>query len=120
MLSHISFVSIPVLDPDRALAFYRDALEMSVVVDEPYGSMRWIMLAIADSPTQLHLDQVADMPDRTFTLPLIVSDLEATVARLRLSKATILADQKPADWKPGVEYALARDSEGNTVLLANG
>jgi predicted enzyme related to lactoylglutathione lyase len=121
MLSHISFVSIPATNPERARDFYTGLLGMKVAVDAPYGEKRWIMLEIPGARTQLHLDHVDAMPQSDKpTLPMIVADLAAAVARLRDGGARIVAEPKAADWKPGVDYALVQDSEGNTVLLATG
>lgn len=121
MLSHISFISIPVTDPDRARDFYAERLGMSVTVDAPYGDKRWIMLAIPGARTQLHLDHVDAMPEwGKPTLPIIVDDLAAVLARLGEGGAEIVAEPKPAEWNADVDYALVRDTEGNTVLLATG
>jgi predicted enzyme related to lactoylglutathione lyase len=121
MLSHISFVSIPATNPERARNFYTGLLGMNVAVDAPYGEKRWIMLEIPDARTQLHLDHVDAMPQSDKpTLPLIVADLAAALARLQNGGARIVAEPQPADWKPGVDYALVQDSEGNTLLLATG
>lgn len=121
MLSHISFISIPVTDPDRARDFYAKWLGMSVMVDASYSDKRWIMLAIRCARTQLHLDHVDAMPEQGRpTLPIIVDDLDAVLARHRESGSEIVADPRPAEWNPEVDYALVRDSEGNTVLLATG
>ena len=121
MLSHISLISIPATDPERARDFYVRLLGLSVAIDAPYGEKRWIMLEIPGAQTQLHLDHVeAALETGKPTLPLIVTDLEAAVAKLREGGAEIVAEPQAADWKPGVDYALVRDTEGNTVLLATG
>ena len=52
MISQLKFVSIPVSDQDRALAFYRDKLGFRVKTDQPFdGSQRWIELRIPGAET---------------------------------------------------------------------
>ena len=76
MFTHVSFVSLPVEDVNRARDFYRDRLGMAVTVDEPYGDSRWIMLEMRDAKTRLHLDHRPERIDRTGqpALPLITAD----------------------------------------------
>ena len=120
MLSHISFMTLPVLDPDRALEFYVDRFGMTVTVDAPFGDQRWIMLAIAGAATQLRLEPVAEMPDSPGpTLPLIAPDVALAVETLRDANVEIVCAPGPAEWNASATYALIRDSEGNTVLLAS-
>jgi len=122
MISHISFVSIPVTDQDRALAFWRDVMGFEVTVDADYmPGMRWIMLRAGAARTEIHLDKVDAMPERSRpTLPLIAPDVPGTVEALRASGVAILTEPKPAEWNPETTYAIVRDSEGNAILLASG
>lgn len=121
MLSHISFATIPVTDPDRAISFYADRFGMVLTVDAPYGDTRWIILGIPGARTQLRLEAVARMPDRGApTLPIIAPDVAATIGNLREAGVEIVSDPKPAEWNIDVTYALIRDSEGNVILLASG
>ena len=47
MIRGVKFVSIPVVDQDRALAFYTEKLGFRVATDQPFdGKQRWIELAI--------------------------------------------------------------------------
>ena len=41
---HISYVSVPVGDPDRAIAFYRGRLGFELIADDSSGPMRWVAL----------------------------------------------------------------------------
>ncbi len=119
MLSHISFVSVPVDDPERAMTFYRDVLGLEVVSDEkgPFG--RWIMLAVDGSETRVHLDQ---RPEGTAApgkpvLVLISTDLDADCAAIAERGGAIVAEPSTAEWNPDMSRAILRDSEGNAVLL---
>ena len=120
MFSHVSFVSIPVLDQDRALAFWSETMELVTTVDAPFEEHRWIMLEIPGARTQLHLDQVASLPERSRpALPLIAADVPGAIERLRERGVAIVAEPKPAEWDPETLYALIRDSEGNIILIAS-
>ena len=121
MISHISFVSIPVTDQDRALAFWRDAMGFQVTVDAEFmPGVRWIMLKCGDARTEIHLDKVeAITPSERPTLPLIAPDVPGAVQALRDKGVQIVAEPKPAEWNEAVTYALIRDSEGNVILLAS-
>ena len=121
MISHVSFASVPATDLDRALAFWRDTVGLEVTVDsDAIPGMRWIMLRIGSSETQLHLDHVEAMPaaERP-ALPLIAPDVPAAVETLRAKGVEIVMEPKPAEWDAETTYALFRDSEGNVILIAS-
>lgn len=122
MISRITFASLPVTDPDRALAFWRDVMGLEVTADsEAMPGMRWIMLRPQGAETQLHLDIVDAVPKaKKPALPLIVGNLSGTLETLRAKGVAILAGPKEAEWDPSIRYALIRDSEGNVIFLASG
>ncbi|MBM9595691.1 VOC family protein [Roseitranquillus sediminis] len=122
IFSHISFVSVPVTDIVRARDFYRDKLGLRVLTDAPFGDSRWVLLEVADSRTQIHLD---DKPGRSVSksrlaLPLVVHDLDEALEVLRDNGVEIVQEPKSAAWNPLVAYALIRDSENNVLLVADG
>ena len=52
----VKFVSIPVTEQDRALAFYTEKLGFRVVTDQPFdGKQRWIELGIPGADTRVVL-----------------------------------------------------------------
>src|SRR5437867_4138096 len=56
MIKAIKFVSVPVRDQDRALAFYTGKLGLQVVTDQPFDDrQRWIELRIGGADTRLVL-----------------------------------------------------------------
>ena len=63
MLSHISFTTLPAVDPDRALDFHVRRLRMTVTADARLGDQRWIVLAIPGAAPLLRLEHVAQMPE---------------------------------------------------------
>lgn len=56
MIKGVKFVSIPVTDQDRALAFYTQKLGFRVLTDQPFdGKQRWIELSITGAETAVVL-----------------------------------------------------------------
>jgi catechol 2,3-dioxygenase-like lactoylglutathione lyase family enzyme len=120
MFSHVSFISIPTRDPERARDFYRDKLGLEVAEDAPYGESRWILMAIPGARTLVHFDPGGAAPDGGKpVLPLIAPDVAGTVAALRARGVTVTREPGPAEWDPETTYAMIRDSEDNPVLVAS-
>lgn len=120
MLRHVSFVTIPVTDHDRALAFWRDVLDCPVKADAEYmPGQRWIMLTIGDARTGVHLDLVEEMPPQEKPVLPIIADVETTIDRLKDHGAKIVQDPVPAPWDETTTFAMFNDSEGNLILLAS-
>ncbi|MEM6667072.1 MAG: VOC family protein, partial [Pseudomonadota bacterium] len=62
-LKRINFISIPVTDQDRALAFYRDVVGFTTHTDALMGpEFRWIFMAIPGAETLLHFDEPRAAP----------------------------------------------------------
>ena len=119
-LRRINFVSLPVSDQERALAFYRDRLGMHVHTDEPYeGGDRWIFLEIPGAQTLLHFCRAGDVTVKPETpaLYLVCDDVDAEAVRLAAEGVTITAGPDVAPWHPAVRWLMLSDSEDNLVLL---
>ena len=105
---------IPVDDPQRAVAFYRDTLgwEISQFGDEGY----WLVRAGAeDEPgadgALVTRGDVHGSP----VLVAAVTDLDAALGRVQQGGGTLVQGKGPI---PGVGWAAyVRDSEGNTIGL---
>ena len=121
MISHIAFHSLPVTDQDRALAFWRDVMGFTVTTDADYmPGQRWIMLRPGTARTQLHLDLVEEMPERSKpAIPLITEDVAGMIERVREAGAEIDTEPQPAPWDAETTFAMFRDSEGNLILLSS-
>ncbi len=53
MITQIKFVSVPVHDYDRALAFYTQKLGFKVLTDQQFGQgQRWIELKVGGAETR--------------------------------------------------------------------
>ncbi len=56
MITHIKFISVPVNDQDRALAFYTEKLGFTIITDQPFDEhQRWIELRIPKAETRVVL-----------------------------------------------------------------
>lgn len=118
-LRRISFQSIPVDDQDRALAFYRDVLGLSVQTDAPYeAGWRWIFLKIPGSDSRIQFARRADLAVRDRpVLALVCDDVDADCAAWERRGARIESPPADAPWMAGVRWATIRDSEGNLVFV---
>jgi predicted enzyme related to lactoylglutathione lyase len=119
MIKHLDFVSIPIVDQKRALAFYTEKLGFSVFTDQPFNDrQRWIELKIAGAQTKVVLftpdgqeDRVGQFLNATFAC----EDVLRTYAELREKGVEFLGEPRKEPW--GV-MAIMKDSEGNQILLA--
>lgn len=122
MFKYVKFSGLPVSDQDRALAFYRDQMGLTLATDQQYGSgWRWIEFEVPGSPTRVLFERRPDeAPGEQPCLNLVVQDLDA--AHKALAAKGVIFDQEPIDapWAPGERYALLRDSEGNLILIGSG
>ena len=55
MIRGIKFVSVPVKDQDKALAFWTEKCGFKVATDQAFGPQRWIELLIPGADTGLVL-----------------------------------------------------------------
>ena len=120
---------VQVHDPDRALAFYRDALGLELRNDVAREGFRWITVGGASQPdveivltNYLH----GGPADRDALAALVAKgalngvhfhtdDLDGTFAKARASGAEIVAE--PADQPWGVRDCAVRDPSGNLVRI---
>lgn len=123
---------LPADDPDKSLAFYRDALGFEVRNDVGYGGRRWITVGPIDQPqTSIVLHPPAIDPGLTdderrtiaemmakgsyATIVLGSSDLAETFERVEASGAEVV--QEPADQPYGIRDCAFRDPAGNLVRI---
>lgn len=123
---------LPADDPDKALAFYRDALGFEVRNDVGFGGKRWITIGPPDQPqTSIVLEPPAADPGlseherRTIAemmakgsyarIVLGTSDLTGTFERVQASGADVV--QEPTDQPYGIRDCAFRDPAGNLVRI---
>ncbi|MFJ6940261.1 VOC family protein [Streptomyces sp. NPDC101132] len=128
----IHTTSLPHLDPDASLVFYRDVLGFEVRGDVGQGTMRWITLGPADQPgvsilltppaadpgiTEAERRTIAEMMAKgTFGWILLATrDLDATFAKVREADAEVV--QEPTEQPYGVRDCAFRDPAGNLIRI---
>jgi len=127
----LQFCNITVADVDESIAFYRDALGLTVQNDVGSGDFRWVTLG---SDAQPGLGIVLSVPHAGRSqedgdamqellvkgvLPLLVfasDDVDSTFEKVRASGAEVL--QEPIDQPWGPRDCAFRDPSGNTVRIA--
>jgi uncharacterized glyoxalase superfamily protein PhnB len=127
---HSSF--LPADDPEKSLAFYRDALGFEVRLDVGYGDMRWITVGPVGQPTTSIVlyppaadPGVTDDERRTIaemmakgsyaTIVLGTSDVDSTFEKVLASGAEVV--QEPTDQPYGIRDCAFRDPAGNQVRI---
>jgi catechol 2,3-dioxygenase-like lactoylglutathione lyase family enzyme len=125
--------SLPHLDPDASVAFYRDSLGFEVRNDVGQGTMRWITVGPPNQPdTSILLVPPAVDPDITDDERRVISDmmakgtygwillatknLDSTFEHLQNSAAEIV--QEPTEQPYGIRDCAVRDPAGNLVRIS--
>jgi predicted enzyme related to lactoylglutathione lyase len=111
-MSKMVHFEIPVEDPERAEAFYRDVLGWTVsrFGEEPY----WLVRAGEDDEpgangALVHREELHQSP----VLIAGVADIDDILSRVRSCGGEVAVGKQPV---PGVGWsAYARDPEGNTI-----
>jgi catechol 2,3-dioxygenase-like lactoylglutathione lyase family enzyme len=119
MIKGVKFVSIPVADQDRALAFYTGKLGFRLMTDQPFSDeQRWIELGIPGADTRLVLFRFGDSPKPggQMNLTFWSSDVEATVAELKSKGVKITMEPKREDWGTAAGF---EDVDGNSFILSS-
>lgn len=120
MIQAIKFVSIPVADQDRALAFYTQSLGFTIATDQPFGEkQRWIELKIPGAETRIvlftpdgHEDRIGGFQPISFQ----AADVEKTYQEMRGRGVEFTGPPKKEHWGT---FATFKDSEGNQFVLGS-
>ena len=118
-----------VTDPDAALRFYRDALELDVRNDVAKGGFRWITVGATTQPgvSIVLTNYLNGSPADVEAVAALVAkgalngvhfhtdDLEATFDRVRDMGTEIVSE--PADQPWGTRDFAVRDPSGNLVRI---
>jgi catechol 2,3-dioxygenase-like lactoylglutathione lyase family enzyme len=127
----ISHTFVVVDDQEKALAFYRDVLGLSVRTDAALGDMRWLTVG-ADAQPELEIALLPPEMGRSEadaralaellvkgalgTLIFATDDCGATFERLRAAGAEVL--REPIDQPYGVRDCAFRDPSGNHLRFS--
>ncbi len=120
MISGVKFVSVPVHDQDRALAFYTKKLGFTIATDQPFGEkQRWIELKVGRAETHFvlftpdgHEDRIGGSQPMAFQ----TSDVEKTYQELVGRGVEFTAPPTKQHWGT---FASFKDSEGNQFVLSS-
>jgi predicted enzyme related to lactoylglutathione lyase len=126
----VSTMFIPVHDPDAALVFYRDALDLEVRLDVSSDGFRWVTVGAPGQDVGIVLFQphggrsqaegdalMKLMTQGSLQAAIFSSDdLDTTFEKVRASGAEVL--QEPASQPWGARDCAFRDPSGNLVRIA--
>ena len=120
MLRAIKFVSVPVVDQDRSLAFFTEKLGFRVVTDQPFDDrQRWIELALPGQQTGLVLFTMDGHEDRIGGVSNVVflsDDVGATYPELSEQGVEFEGEPVEADWGTSV---VLKDPDGNRFAISS-
>lgn len=120
MIKGVKFVSVPVRDQDRALAFYTESLGCTIATDQPFdGTQRWIELRFPGAQTRLVLFTPEGHEDRIGTMTNISfwsDDVEASYEALSKRGVEFVQPPQKADWGTA---AVFKDPDGNIFVLSS-
>jgi predicted enzyme related to lactoylglutathione lyase len=120
MIKAIKFVSIPVTDQDKALAFYTEKLGFRVFTDAPFDDkQRWIELGIPRAETKVVLfttDAFKPLIGSFMNISFTCDDLDSTYKQLKAKGVEIVKEPQKADWG---SFAIFKDVDGNQFVLSS-
>jgi predicted enzyme related to lactoylglutathione lyase len=119
MIKAVKFVSVPVRDQDRALAFYTDQLGFRVVTDQPMGEQRWIELRVPGAETGVVLFTPPGQEDRIggfMNMAFSADDVQKTYEELSARGVEFVQPPKTESWGTS---AIFKDPDGNTFVLGS-
>ncbi len=120
MISHVKFVSVPIRDQDKALAFYAKKLGFQVVKDEPFmDGVRWIELVPSGGQTHVVLFTPPEHRDRVGTFSsfhFTCDDVRKTYDELKERGVEFTASPTEYPWGIAAQFV---DPDGNQFLLSS-
>jgi catechol 2,3-dioxygenase-like lactoylglutathione lyase family enzyme len=119
MIRAVKFVSIPVSDQDRALAFYTEKLGFAVATDQEMGEggQRWIELRIPGAETKLVLYTPEGHEDRIggfMNMAFYADDVQRTYEELLARGVEFTQAARVEPWGAS---AIFKDPDGNTFVI---
>lgn len=131
MTISLQYTNVTVNNTDESIAFYRDALGLSVLNDVASGGFRWVTLGSDAQPglgivisephagrSQADGDALQELLTKG-VLPMLVfrtDDLDATFEQARANGAEVLQEPIAQPWGP--RDCAFRDPSGNTVRIS--
>ena len=119
MIKRIKFISIPVLDQERALAFYTEKLGFKVFTDQPFNDkQRWIELTIPGAATSVVLFTPEGQENRIGTFLNSSWEVDDVAKTYQELAANGVEFHGPPQIQPWGTFVMMKDSEGNSICLA--
>jgi len=120
MIKSVKFVSIPVKDQDKALAFYTGALGFAIVTDQPMGpgAQRRIELRIPGADTEVVLFTADGHEDRIGTFHGVSFTADNVKKTYEELKAKGVEFSQPPTKQPWGEFCIFKDVDGNQFVLS--
>jgi catechol 2,3-dioxygenase-like lactoylglutathione lyase family enzyme len=119
MIRGVKFVSIPVTDQDRALAFYTEVLGFRLLTDQPFNDkQRWLELGIPGADTRVVLLRFGEklQPGGMLNITLWADDVEATARELKAKGVEFIMEPKRM---PYGTTSVFKDIDGNHLVLSS-
>jgi predicted enzyme related to lactoylglutathione lyase len=116
-ISHITLLSVPVTDQDRAVEFYVGVLGLDLIADNHMGpAQRWVQVAPKGATTTITLVTWFEaMPAGSLKgLVLESDDIDADVAALEARGLTFPDGIQEMPWG---RYVTLNDPDGNGIVL---
>jgi catechol 2,3-dioxygenase-like lactoylglutathione lyase family enzyme len=117
MIRGVKFVSIPVTDQDRALAFYTEKLGFRILTDQPFNDQqRWLELGVPGADTRVVLFRFENslQPGSMMNMTFWTDDVEGTYRELKAKGVEFTAEPSKQPWGT---FAIFKDLDGNTFVL---
>lgn len=119
MIRGVKFVSIPVTDQNRALAFYTEKLGFRLLTDQPFSpEQRWIELGVPGADTRVVLFRFNEgvQPGSHMNVTFWSDDVEKTTREMKSKGVVFLQEPEKADWGTA---AIFKDVDGNRFVLSS-
>jgi predicted enzyme related to lactoylglutathione lyase len=118
VITHVKFVSIPVRDQYKSLAFYTEKMGFKLVTDQPHDDkQRWIEMRIGGSDTRFVLFTMDESRLGSFFNGALACDnVERTYEELKVKGVEFVEAPKKQPWGT---FAILKDIDGNQFLLSS-
>jgi len=119
MIKQIKFVSIPVVNQDRALDFYTEKLGFTITGQPFDEKQRWIELRVPKAETRVVLFTTDEDKGRVgsfMNMSYTCDDLQKTYEDLKKRGVEFENPPKKEHWG---NFAIFKDSEGNRFVLGD-
>jgi predicted enzyme related to lactoylglutathione lyase len=118
MINRVKFVSIPFVDQERALSFWRDSMGFKVATDQVFDEkQRWIELKIPGAETQVVLFTADGTKAGGFFNGAFTCDnIQKTYEELKARGVEFVQPPKTESWGTSTIF---KDTEGNTFVLSS-